>query len=148
MSKIVKEFQVNLFSNVEGYGQTISQFSNIINPPIELNEIDFWHCGLSQISFPAYTHNSNEIIGVKDIISLNHESKKQFSNESSWSIKEFCEYLSIICLNNEIYTQDYFQKYLSQENFNSSRWREIFADDFVSSASGDLTITFELKLED
>lgn len=132
MSKIKREFQINLLSNAnDGFDQTLSHFSNVIKPTIHLSEDDCWHVGLSQIYLPPFTHRTPQVINSKDVLVMNKVNMEVFYKTTDHSIDHFCEYLMKIAYSHDIYTSAYFEEYALDYHYDATRWAENHAKDIT-----------------
>lgn len=149
MSISAREFQINLFSNTDGYEQKLSSFSNVLNPSLYLNPEFNWHVGINSICLPKFTAKNNNVIESSDVLNINSASKMYFKKEQLWSISELAEYLVHMCEHPEIYTNKYFQKYLLAYNYDITRWKDIHKDDIISTDPNNENVcSFVFNLEE
>lgn len=148
MSSVIKEFQINLFSNADGYNQTLASFSNVMNPPILLNSEDNFHVGVSQIFFPSFNQKNGDVENTNDVIYITQESQNFYSKQQKWTIKDFCNFLVNISQSPTIYSTKYFEKYLYDYHFDSTRFQKVTSDDIVMLEQHDTVTTFVFDLNE
>jgi len=155
------EFQVNLISNVghESSENTLSSFTNIISPPLFLNDSHHWSCGLADLyigKFSRHYMNLNKF--SKDALCLNQINKEMYikglklkTEEYNYifTIKNFCNYLKSISIDPKIYSRKYFQNYsILDYHFDIDRWKMQYKDDIVQTKENDTKISFKFNLSE
>lgn len=148
MSISAREFQVNLFSNTDGYEQKLSSFTNILNPPLYLNPELNWHVGISNLGLPKFMENSKSVIESSDVVVLNQQSKSAYKAQAIWTIEDFAQYLVHVCEHPNIYTNTYFRTYLLDYNFEINRWKNINKEDIIPSTGATSVCSFQFDLKE
>lgn len=121
---MTSEYYITLLSNnsINCYKNTLSSFTNQLNPPIELESLGKWKVGVTDIYHSFVMDNPFD--SRKDYIKFDVKLK----SHGSFNVKSITFYMLVFAREPRIYSTSYFHDFLNKENLKDFPVSEIFSD--------------------
>jgi len=121
---MTSEYYITLLSNnsINFYKNTLSSFTNQLNPPLELDSLGKWKVGITDIYHSFVLDNPYD--SRKDCIKFD----KNLRDHGSYNMTKITFYMMVFAKDPRIYSTSYFHDFLNKENLKDFPNSEIFAD--------------------
>lgn len=140
------EYYVTLLSSdsINFYENSLSSFTNQLNPPLELHPLGKWRVGILEI-FHSFILN-NPFNSAEDHIKFDENIK----HHGSFNMEKLIFYTVMFAKQRELYTPSYFHSFLDEENLKDILTNEVFSDCAQKNfevKNGETTLEIHLEFE-